>query len=99
MANTAGRGLGAICAELAQARRNIADGRDVPLASLRERLAALLTEPSDRRESAGLLALLHELAGLVGQLELEREDARSRLAAVERHRLAHQCYRLGKGRS
>ena len=93
------RGLGAICAALAQARRNIADGRDVPLAPLRERLAAILTEPPDRHEDAGLLTLLDEVAGLVGQLELEREDARARLAAFERHRLARQSYELGKGRA
>ena len=92
------RGLGAICAALAQARRNIADGRDVPLTPLRERLAALLTEPSHRHEDVAMLALLDELAGLVGQLELEREDARARLAAFERHRLARQSYELGKGR-
>jgi len=93
------RGLGAICAALAQARRNIADGRDVPLAPLRERLAAILTEPSHRHEDAAMLALLDELAGLVGQLELEREDARSRLAAFERHRCAQQSYGRGKGRA
>ena len=92
------RGLGPICATLAQARRNIADGRDVPLAPLRERLAAILTESPDRHEDAGLLTLLDEVAGLVGQLELEREDARARLAAFERHRLARQSYELGKGR-
>jgi hypothetical protein len=93
------RGLGAICAALAQARRNIADGRDVPLAPLRERLAAILTEPPDLHEDAGLLTLLDDVAGLVGQLELEREDARARLAAFERHRLARQSYELGKSRA
>jgi hypothetical protein len=93
------RGLGPICATLAQARRNIADGRDVPLTPLRERLAAILTEPSHRQEDAAMLALLDELAGLVGQLEFEREDARSRLAAFERHRCAQQSYGRGKGRA
>ena len=93
------RELGAICAALAQARRNIADRRDAPLAPLRERLAEILTQPHNRHEDAGLLSLLDEVAGLVGQLELEREDARARLAAFERHRLARQSYALGKDRA
>ena len=38
------------------------------------------------------MVLMDEIGGLVGQLEVEREAARARIAALDRHRQAQLCY-------
>lgn len=88
------RALAEVCAALAEARRRIAAGHDAPLARLPGRLASLVVA-GPRADSAALIALLDELMGLVGQLELERAAIGARLTALERHRRAGRHYTAG----
>ena len=97
-----GRRLRELCATTADARRRLAAAAAVRphgLGDLQLRLAAIvqgLSQPEiDRRDRASLMALLDEIGGLVGQLELEREAARARIAALDRHRQAQLCYAKG----
>lgn len=91
-----------LCASTAELRRRLAAMGPRVDDSLRARLAALVAGLSDAaagdRDRDALMALLDELAGLVGQLELEREAARARIAALERHRLAQRSYDGGRPR-
>jgi hypothetical protein len=91
----AGSLLGA-CVAAAEARRLLAAGGAVALDRLQARLAAVHL-PGARGGSvpsaeAALVALLDELGGLVGQLEIELEAARARLVAADRHRRAKLTY-------
>ncbi len=94
-----GERLRDLCASTAELRRRLAATAPQTDANLRARLHALVgglpplgTVQADR---AALMALLDELAGLVGQLELEREAARARIVALDRHRQAQHSYGRG----
>ena len=91
-----------LCAATAELRRRLAATGPRIDAALHARLAALVAglpeAAAGARDRAALMALLDELAGLVGQLELEREAARSRIAALERHRQAQRSYDGGRPR-
>src|SRR5689334_6423463 len=89
------RALVEVCAALAAARQGLAAGGAVPLAGLSRRMAQALAAGDPRAVSPVLIAVLDELTGLVGQLELERAALGSRLAAFERHRQARRSYSLG----
>ena len=83
------------CIAAAEARRRLALGDTVDLGRLQTRLSdirgSVAGKTADGRH-AGLLALLDELGGLVGQLEVELEAARARLVAADRHRRAEITY-------
>ena len=85
-----------LCAATADIRRRIAAGVPESLASLQTRLGSILERLSHvdlaSRSRAPLLALLDEVSGLVGQLELERAEARARVAAFDHHRRAERRY-------
>lgn len=95
-----GERLRELCASTAELRRQLAAAGPQADATLRARLTALLARlpaaAADPRDQAGFMALLDELAGLVGQLELEREAARARSVALERHRQAQLSYARGR---
>jgi hypothetical protein len=93
------RALIEVCAALAEARRRVAAGRDAQLARLSSRLADLVVTEAPQTASPALIALLDELMGLVGQLELERAAVGARLAAFERHRRARRSYIAGSSGS
>ena len=93
------RALMEVCAALAAARQSLAAGCDVPLADLSHRLAQALAADDPQAASPALVAVLDEVMGLVGQLELERGALGSRLAALERHRQARRSYALGSAGS
>lgn len=90
------QGLVEVCAALSEVRRSIAAGRSAPLASLPALLAAALRPQAQGAMPAPLVAVLDELMGLIGQLELERADALARLEAFERHRRAQRSYSAGQ---
>ena len=94
-----GRRLRELCASTADARRRLAAAAPHGLGDLQVRLAAILhglSQPEiDRRDRASLMVLMDEIGGLVGQLEVEREAARARIAALDRHRQAQFCYAKG----
>lgn len=94
-----GRRLRDLCAATADARRRLAAAAPHGLGDLQMRLAAILhglSQPEiDRRDRASLMVLIDEIAGLVGQLEVEREAVRARIAALDRHRQAQLCYANG----
>ncbi|MGE3294300.1 MAG: hypothetical protein AB7I59_10375 [Geminicoccaceae bacterium] len=92
------RALVEVCAALAEARRRIAAGHDAQLAHLSSQLAEVAAEAT-RAAPSTLIALLDELMGFVGQLELERAEAGARLAAFERHRRARRSYGAGSAGS
>ena len=83
------------CIAAAEARRRLASGDTIDLDRLQARLGDLrgpaAGNAADGRHAA-LLALLDELGGLVGQLEVELEAARARLMAADRHRRAEITY-------
>ena len=83
----------------ADARRRLAAAAPHGLGDLQVLLAAILhglSQPEiDRRDRASLMVLMDEIGGLVGQLEVEREAARARIAALDRHRQAQLCYAKG----
>ena len=91
-----------LCAATGELRRRLAATGPRVDAALRARLAALVAglpeAAAGARDHAALMALLDELAGLVGQLELESEAARARIAALERHRQAQRSYDGGRPR-
>lgn len=88
-------GLPGLCAELAAARRRIAAGGEAALAGLAARLTAALATDRPDRASPAAVALLDEIAGLIGELEQERAAASARLAALARHRRAGRSYTSG----
>ena len=94
-----GRRLRELCATTADARRRLAAAAPHGLGDLQLRLAAIvhgLSQPEiDWRDRASLMVLMDEIGGLVGQLEVEREAARVRIAALDRHRQAQFCYAKG----
>ena len=94
-----GRRLRELCATTADARRRLAAAAPHGLGDLQLRLAAIvhgLSQPEiDWRDRASLMVLMDEIGGLVGQLEVEREAARARIAALDRHRQAQLCYAKG----
>src|SRR5262245_10991898 len=100
----AGRGvrLRELCAVTADLRRRIAAAAPGVPGDLQARLAAIVAglpeAEIDARDRAPLLALLDEIGGLVGRLELEREAVRARIKALDRHRLAQLSYVGGRGR-
>jgi hypothetical protein len=89
-----------LCATAAEARRRLAAAAPHGPGDLQARLGAILAglgaAQIDARDRAALLALLDEIGGLVGQLELEREAARARLVALDRHRQAQSSYAKGR---
>lgn len=89
------RALVEVCAALAAARRRLAAGRDAPLADLSRRLTDILAADARSATPPALIAALDELAGLVGQLELEQAALGSRLATLGHHRRARRSYALG----
>ena len=98
-----GRRLRELCATTADARRRLAAAAAAAaphgLGDLQVRLTAILhclSQPEiDWRDRASLMVLMDEIGGLVGQLEVEREAARARIAALDRHRQAQLCYAKG----
>ena len=88
-------GLPGLCAELAAARRRIVAGGEAALAGLAARLTAVLAAGRAERASPAAVALLDEIAGLIGELEQEHAAARARLAALARHRRAGRSYTAG----
>lgn len=85
---------------LAGIRRRLASGTP-PEHSALDRLAVSLpplqsTDERDLAISSALIALMDEIAGLVGQLELERDALRQRIRAWGQHRRAHATYAAGR---
>ena len=80
------------CIAAAEARRRLASGDTIDLDRLQARLGDLRGPAAGDGRQAALLALLDELGGLVGQLEVELEAARARLMAADRHRRAEITY-------
>lgn len=91
------RELGATTAD---ARRRLAAAAPHGPGGLKSLLAAIANGLSqaeiDLRDRAALMVLLDEIGGLVGQLELERESARARIVALDRHRQAQLSYAMGR---
>jgi hypothetical protein len=89
-----------LCATTADARRQLAASAPHGPGDLQSRLVAIAHGLSgaeiNRRDRASLMVFLDEIGGLVGQLELEREAARARIVALDRHRQAQLSYAKGR---
>jgi hypothetical protein len=86
-----------LCAAVAEARRRIANGGAEAAPLLPTRLVTLLAGlpaamAGGRGDPGALISLLDEVAGLAGQLELEREAVHAQMAAADRHRRAGRSY-------
>lgn len=85
---------------LAGIRRRLANGM-LPEPGALDSIAASLSPllSAGERDSAAfgaLIALMDELAGLVGQLELERDALGQRIRAWAHHRRAQSTYAAGR---
>lgn len=85
---------------LAGIRRRLAHGMAPDRVAL-DSIAASLSPlpPAGEHDSAAvgaMLALLDEISGLVGQLELERDALRQRIRTWAQHRRAQSTYAAGR---
>lgn len=85
---------------LAGIRRRLANGMPPEPGALDGIATAISPLPSAcERDSAAfgaMIALMDEIAGLVGQLELERDVLRQRIRAWVQHRRAQSTYAAGR---
>jgi hypothetical protein len=91
--------LDALCAAVADLRRELASGIGSDRERIDTRLAAIGGNPARQEfgsaKAVTVLALLDELDGLTGQLELECAAMRARIATLDRHRQARATYDQG----